>query len=121
MALIQLNTTTATYHEFSIISSLREHLKHPWLRRFIWLHALWGGFEFGFTIIEKIVTPDFTFLPDCGCGCDPFITEHVTLGLKLLLYVQLGQPFPFRVLRYMGADLQWLHVRREIRNQVEAL
>jgi hypothetical protein len=78
MALIQLNTNTTTYQEFSIISSLREHLKHPWLRRSIWLHAFWGEFEFGFTIVEKIVTSDFTFfLPDFDGDCDPFITEHV--------------------------------------------
>lgn len=80
MALIQLNTTTTTYQESSIISSLRERLKHPWLRRFIWLHAFLGEFEFGITIVEKIVTSDLTFfLPDCDCDFDPFMTEHVFL------------------------------------------
>lgn len=77
MVLIQLNTTTTTYQEFSILSSLREDLKHPWLRRVSWLYVLWEEFEFGFTIVEKIVTSDLTFfLQDCDRDCDPFITEH---------------------------------------------
>jgi hypothetical protein len=88
LALIQLYTTTTTCQEFSIISSLREGLKHPWLRRFIWLYALWNDFAFGFIIVEKIVTSDLAFfLPDCDCDCDPFITEHLFMVEVFSIFV----------------------------------